>query len=65
MSVWFISGDVDFDRVVMVVFARVLSIKLLIFFFVMNKCLVVKYVEMMQISCFSSYLCPLILETIV
>lgn len=43
----------------------VISIKLLIFFFIMNKYLVVRFSETMQMPCFSSCFCLLILGILV
>lgn len=60
-----ISGDVGFDHVVKVLSSRRHLYKASNSFFVMSKYLVARFFEMMQISCFSSYFCLLILVTIV
>lgn len=65
MLICSISGDVGFDHVIKVVSSRSHLCKVINFFFVMSKCLVARFFEIMQISRFSSYFCLLILVTIV
>ena len=51
------TGDVNFDHLVKVLSAM-LHYKVTIFLFMINEYLVGRYIETIQIFCFSSYFCP-------
>lgn len=68
MSVSLITGDVNFDHLVKVLPARFLYCRATLFFFSLcnkkKKNLVRKYIETMQIFCFSSYFGSLMLASL-
>ena len=61
---YIITGDVNVDYLVQGMSAKLLCCKISIFTFVINMYLIGRYLETMQISCFSSYFHPLILASI-
>ena len=62
MSAVCATNDIDFDHLVKVLNDRIIHCKC-VFAFVMNKYLVGRYFETIQIPCFSSHFCPLTLTS--
>ena len=62
MSAVCATDEIDFDQLVKVLNDRIIYCKC-VFTFVMNKYLVGRYFETIQISCFSSHSCPLTLAS--
>ena len=62
MSAVCATNDIDFDHLVKVLNDRIIHCKC-VFAFVMNKYLVGRYFETIQVPCFSSHFCPLTLAS--
>ena len=62
MSAVCATNDIDFDHLVKVLNDRIIHCKC-VFTFVMNKYLVGRYFETIQVPCFSSHFCPLTLAS--
>ena len=62
MSAVYAASDVDFDHLVKVLNDRIIHRKS-VFTFAMNTYLVGRHFETIQMSCFSSHVCPLTLAS--